>query len=44
MSAWRNSALSSKFIFASSASRSPLLVTMSGLISRIDASVAMNAL
>ncbi len=43
MSGCRNSALSSKFIFASSASRSPDAVTMSGLISMSDASVAMKA-
>ena len=44
MSGWRNSALSSKFIFASSAMTAPLPVSMSGLISASDASVSQNAL
>jgi hypothetical protein len=41
MSGWRNSALSSKLNFASSAITSPEPVTISGLISASDASVSM---
>ena len=44
MSGWRNSALSSKLIFASSATTLPSPVTISGLISASDASVSSNAL
>ncbi len=44
MSGWRNSALSSKLSLQSSASTSPLAVTISGLISASEASVSMKSL